>query len=120
MSAPCRAELCCAWGRGALAEGDCARGRRARVYTPRCAVRTGRCYNSPETSAQRSSTAGSQYTSAFVSCMSAPCRAELCCAWGEARWWRATVPEAGRARGYRMECPAGCPGAVYELMRGCW
>ncbi|CAH0577698.1 unnamed protein product [Chrysodeixis includens] len=23
-------------------------------------------------------------------------------------------------KGYRMECPPGCPGAVYELMRGCW
>ena len=23
-------------------------------------------------------------------------------------------------QGYRMECPPGCPGAVYELMRGCW
>ncbi|KAJ8738075.1 hypothetical protein PYW08_000670 [Mythimna loreyi] len=22
--------------------------------------------------------------------------------------------------GYRMECPPGCPAAVYELMRGCW
>lgn len=24
------------------------------------------------------------------------------------------------AQGYRMECPPGCPAAVYELMRGCW
>lgn len=24
------------------------------------------------------------------------------------------------AQGYRMECPPGCPTAVYELMRGCW
>ncbi|XP_059055404.1 tyrosine-protein kinase Abl [Achroia grisella] len=23
-------------------------------------------------------------------------------------------------KGYRMECPPGCPGPVYELMRGCW
>ncbi|KAL0851706.1 hypothetical protein ABMA28_000031 [Loxostege sticticalis] len=23
-------------------------------------------------------------------------------------------------KGYRMECPPGCPAAVYELMRGCW
>ncbi|XP_073957451.1 tyrosine-protein kinase Abl [Choristoneura fumiferana] len=23
-------------------------------------------------------------------------------------------------KGYRMECPPGCPSAVYELMRGCW
>ncbi|KAG7313135.1 hypothetical protein JYU34_000224 [Plutella xylostella] len=23
-------------------------------------------------------------------------------------------------KGYRMECPPGCPPAVYELMRGCW
>ncbi|KAI8431270.1 hypothetical protein MSG28_001296 [Choristoneura fumiferana] len=25
-----------------------------------------------------------------------------------------------KALGYRMECPPGCPSAVYELMRGCW
>ncbi|KAG6446982.1 hypothetical protein O3G_MSEX004683 [Manduca sexta] len=29
-------------------------------------------------------------------------------------------PESGPAAGYRMECPPGCPAAVYELMRGCW
>ncbi|KAI5640898.1 protein tyrosine kinase domain-containing protein [Phthorimaea operculella] len=23
-------------------------------------------------------------------------------------------------KGYRMECPPGCPAPVYELMRGCW
>jgi len=23
-------------------------------------------------------------------------------------------------KGYRMECPAGCPPKIYELMRQCW
>lgn len=23
-------------------------------------------------------------------------------------------------KGYRMECPSGCPPKVYELMRQCW